>query len=243
MGDCRPASPDALAAPRAPVLRPDPAAGPRPAAGSSPLPPKEAILLSTRGAYGFRLDGRDLVTYNHADSDPAYLGAHFVAWLRRHTLAELMALARRLVVVDADVYPEPAEQAACRAALPDAPADQPGLTWYEFLRSAQGRPELWDAGLAVLPDAADFLRESLFCEWAYVADLDAAVLEVYRGFNRDPGAQAPRYRVDTPDALGYWGCRLLATFPLTALPAPSAFARLCHRADRRPRGAPAASVR
>ena len=33
---------------------------------------------------------------------------------------------------------------------------------------------------------ADFAYDSLFCEWAYVLDLDSEVLEVYRGFQKEP---------------------------------------------------------
>lgn len=35
-----------------------------------------------------------------------------------------------------------------------------------------------------LQDNIDFAKDSLYCEWAYVVDLDLEVLEVYRGFNR-----------------------------------------------------------
>lgn len=35
------------------------------------------------------------------------------------------------------------------------------------------------------PDVS-FAGDSLFCEWAYVLDLDAGVLEVFRGFNEKP---------------------------------------------------------
>ena len=41
-----------------------------------------------------------------------------------------------------------------------------------------------DAG--VMPDNLDFAQDSLFCEWAYVVDLDAGVLEVYKGFQTEP---------------------------------------------------------
>jgi hypothetical protein len=36
-----------------------------------------------------------------------------------------------------------------------------------------------------LQDNAGFAHDSLFCEWAYVVDLDRYVFEVYKGFNQD----------------------------------------------------------
>ena len=32
----------------------------------------------------------------------------------------------------------------------------------------------------------EFARESLFCEWAYIINLDIGVLEIYKGFNKNP---------------------------------------------------------
>jgi hypothetical protein len=40
---------------------------------------------------------------------------------------------------------------------------------------------------------ARILGESLFCEWAYVLDLDNNVLEVYKGFNKEPLKSSERF--------------------------------------------------
>jgi hypothetical protein len=40
-----------------------------------------------------------------------------------------------------------------------------------------------DGGVRELWNEKSFAGESLFCEWAYVLDLDKEVLEVYKGFN------------------------------------------------------------
>lgn len=38
-----------------------------------------------------------------------------------------------------------------------------------------------------------FAADSLFCEWAYVLDLDTETVEVYKGFNKSPLAQNERF--------------------------------------------------
>jgi hypothetical protein len=81
-----------------------------------------------------------------------------------------------------------------------------------------------------MTDDHAFLQDSLFCAWAYVANLDTRLLEVYRGLNKDRAAQAPRYAL-TASPSGYWACRLLATFPLDALPSDAAFLARCHAQD------------
>jgi hypothetical protein len=39
----------------------------------------------------------------------------------------------------------------------------------------------------------DFAADSLFCEWAYVLDLDKQVLEIYKGFNERPLSKKDRF--------------------------------------------------
>lgn len=45
--------------------------------------------MSTRGAYGFRIDGQDKITYNHFDSYPDSLGVNLLQWMAGHSVAEL----------------------------------------------------------------------------------------------------------------------------------------------------------
>lgn len=42
-------------------------------------------------------------------------------------------------------------------------------------------------------NALDFAAESLFCEWAYLLDLDEKILEIYRGFNQEPLVESDRF--------------------------------------------------
>ena len=39
----------------------------------------------------------------------------------------------------------------------------------------------------------EFAGDSLFCEWCYVLDLDNDVLEIYKGFNKEPVPEGERF--------------------------------------------------
>lgn len=83
----------------------------------------------------------------------------------------------------------------------------------------------------------DFPADSLFCEWAYVIDLDAGVFEVYRGFNQKPlEADARFYDLQYTDEAvqerverlqrggeNYYPVKLLTSWPLDQLPTDEEF--------------------
>lgn len=58
----------------------------------------------------------------------------------------------------------------------------------------------------------DFLFDSLFCEYAYIINLDEGVLEFYIGFNKNPEADG-RYAHKIGER-GYCGVRLAKTMKL-----------------------------
>lgn len=45
----------------------------------------------------------------------------------------------------------------------------------------------------ILFDSSSFAAESLFCEWAYVINLDDEFFEVYRGFQKEPHPVTERF--------------------------------------------------
>lgn len=74
----------------------------------------------------------------------------------------------------------------------------------------------------VQPSSLNFAADSLFCEWAYVIDLDAETFEVYEGFQNEPHTDGRFHelwdddndRRDKP----YYPVKLVAAWPIQAIP-------------------------
>lgn len=69
----------------------------------------------------------------------------------------------------------------------------------------------------------EFVGDSLFCEWAYVVDLDKKTFEVYKGFNDKPLKKNERfYEFDKKDN-EYHPVKLVKKYKLDDLPTKSKF--------------------
>jgi len=69
----------------------------------------------------------------------------------------------------------------------------------------------------------NFAADSLFCEWAYVIDLDKNTFEIYEGFNKAPLPAGERFEFLPKDQDGdkpseYYPVRLLKSYSLRRLP-------------------------
>jgi hypothetical protein len=74
----------------------------------------------------------------------------------------------------------------------------------------------------------NFVTDSLFCEYAYVVDLDKQTFEVYKGYNKTPLTPEDRFYkapVEGEEVAprGYYPVKLMHSFSLAELPTPAEF--------------------
>lgn len=147
--------------------------------------------MGTRGLYGFHKNGIDKLTYNHLDSYPDWLGKKIVEFCKCAGRGGMNSLFDHIELVSEDAKP----------------------------RRKQICPENWlrfiDSGSKVyMIDNSSFIKDSLFCEYAYIVNLDTDQLEFYCGFQHKPD-ETNRYGCEEDQ--GYYPCRMVACFPLDVI--------------------------
>jgi hypothetical protein len=171
--------------------------------------------MGTRGAYGFIKNGVEKITYNHFDSYPSYLGVEVCEFIEKN-INDLDKIFYQLEMIYEAVEPTLEQSELCKS-LGLWRDVSTGKDWYSHLRNAQGDLSWYAKGLTFMIEASSFLKDSLFCEWAYIINLDTSKLEIYRGFNKDPkakGRYASLMRKDSREGFKYYGVSLIAEVPL-----------------------------
>lgn len=133
--------------------------------------------MSTRGAWGYVIDGVTKTAYNHSDSYPSGLGEDILRHAKWCAANPELALemVRKLEMVSDKAEPT-ADQIERLMPYADLHVSrQDPRDWYCLLRKCQGDPEATLAA-GVMLDANGYLGE-----YAYVIDLDEWQFQLYDG--------------------------------------------------------------
>lgn len=170
--------------------------------------------MGTRGLYGFRKNDVDKLTYNHWDSYPDWLGKVVAEFCKGTTVKEMKDIFDRIILVKEGSKPTKEQIDECMPYYNGNVSTQSVDDWYCLLREAQGNLDVYKNGLRYMTDGNDFIKDSLFCEYAYIINLDTQNLEFWVGFQKEPQA-VNRYGTETHDNMGkYYPCKMVAYYPL-----------------------------
>ena len=175
--------------------------------------------MSTRGAYGFYKNGVDKITYNHYDSYFSGLGEEIVNFCRNTTIEDMSKIFDKIILVKEDDKPTIEDMENYVGFSNLKVGEQTLQDWYCLLRDTQGNLEEYKKeNVKHMIDSKEFLGNSLFCEYAYIINLDTNQLEIYTGFNKVPTQNRyAKYR-DLEYNNGYCECNLVYSFDLTNIP-------------------------
>lgn len=146
--------------------------------------------MSTNGAIGVIVDGKLKVSYNHSDSYPDYLGEQIVDFCnhisKENGWVKFKDLCKNVKLVKETSQPTEEDiQKYSRYFNGNLSRETP-KDWYCLLREVQGvqyLKEIYDENLDVILDGKRFLKDSLFCEYAYILNLDTQEILFFDGGN------------------------------------------------------------
>lgn len=200
--------------------------------------------MTTQGLIGFRYREKDRLIYNHADSDPDRLGLKILKELRgvdnwdavRKRVKDIVSIPETRKLDEHSTLAE----TELRRHFPNLEYTTDPKDYYQLYRPLQGSLKSYlDGKLMFMPDASDFIYDSLHCEWAYIANLDTDQFEVWKGNQLEPAESGEsevwkgnppeptesgeyRYGLDE-DRMGYYPCAMVKSYDLNELPNPGLF--------------------
>jgi hypothetical protein len=185
--------------------------------------------MGTRGVFGFKINDKYKLAYNHYDSYIEGLGYAIVKQIQDlkkvNKLDKLKQNVLKLNMIDSDSMdnpiPEELIQKYHQFANFNVGGSSDKITWYQLTREAQCAgliPAIMD-GLEHIEDSYHFVLDSLFCEWGYIIDFDSDTFKVYKGFqtkkfkNNEFGSKS----LNSGSGSKYYPIKLIFETPLSTL--------------------------
>jgi len=177
-------------------------------------------MASTAGAYGFASNTKIKLTYNHFDSFPEGLGREIVAFIRKveedKGWATLRFKVDDLVMVDENAKMTEDE---ARKYFPRKKSFPKLPTWYEAIHNYQNGkilPAIMSGEVNHMTDAKTLPKNSMFCHFVYIIDLNEMSFDVYIGQQKN--ADNNSYFGKDKNDEGYYPCKFVATWNLSDIP-------------------------
>ena len=170
--------------------------------------------MGTRGLFGFRKNNKDKAVYNHYDSYPDWLGKHFLR-LIVHNKKDISPMFDRMIDIQNTTPTEEQKKYCMKMGWYDGSVSTRSDTdWYCLLHGLQDIRDWEDIihNTIYFENSISFIKDSLFCEYAYIYDIDNNILEVYKGFQKQPDFEN---RYGTKDQHGYYPCKLVDKIKIT----------------------------
>lgn len=154
--------------------------------------------MGTRGTFGYRKNKEDKLMYNHWDSYPDGLGQNMLEYVKMYSTKEMNEVYDRIKFIENDENFE--KSGKMEGIIHDRDI---------YLSAFHKDPTI------LMPEDNNFIKDSLFCEWGYIINLDTECLEVWKGF-QTVSQKGNRYG-RKKNADGYYPCKLISEIPFDDL--------------------------
>lgn len=181
--------------------------------------------MSTRGAVGIRKNNQDKLMYNHFDSYPSGLGEDMISYIKKYTnlfisdffdnLKDLKEDEEEKLISECDDKTQDSLKRISKDFFPYSNNDE--ITLNRIASVLEGNLNLY----AIYPEVNiflennNFIKDSLFCEYGYIINLDTNKLEIYIGYQKKP-QKNNRYGV-IKTYNNYYPCKLVKQIPLSSI--------------------------
>lgn len=181
--------------------------------------------MGTRGINGWVQSGKYHGQYNQFDTYPSGLGQDMVDVAKKITAEngweKFKENALKMQDIGKKLDPETDAVLIERYSkfFDENVSERVTTDTYALLRHLQGVPlmhHIYSGGVEHYRDSMDFIKDSLFCEYAWFFNLDTMMFEGWDGGQKTKTAKNPFGTKKDED--GYYPCKRVLNVPLTEIP-------------------------
>ena len=148
--------------------------------------------MGTRGSVGFIYKDKEYLSYNNFDSYPSVLGVDVLSFIAKINEENGWDKFKEYASILKDIKEEDITHEIIEKYKKYADLNVSTKSYsdpYCLFRSIQGcewMEELYKGNLQHFTLDNEFIKDSLYCEYAYIINLDTMKLEFYDGYQKEP---------------------------------------------------------